>query len=1248
MERPGGVSMIDIRMIPEFDGSSLSAHEWLRKAESACRLCGVNDVARMIGLRLTGAAFEVYDQMAPEDQGKLDKVRERLLTAFAPDPFIAYDELITRRLRDRETADAFLAALRQLALPAGGVSERVMTSIFVRGLPEQIQDALRAGARMETLTLDELLSCARAMLAKGPSGWNGNLAIVAASSSSSPEARVPGTVLCCYACGGPNHFARDCMTQRQESYGRRQKTRKHSGKRRQGGCSGAGALPSLIKALPSVWIQVDGVDRRALVDSGCTSCVVHAPCCRRWSKQPTSLYTISGDKLRCAGVGTATLELREGHAVEVDVIVSEQKPLGFDLVLGIHAIQRLGGMFLDHQGDVLLGPLNARICASAHAEIRVEGAEFVAAYEPTLKSWKAAWKWANGCAPTILHNTKEEYPPAIAVRPAYEKELTTWIQNGWLIPYDEQRLGPPRALIPLMAVIQRAKGKVRPVLDFRELNGHIDTFTANSDVCANKIREWRRRGTNVTILDLRKAYLQIRVEESLWPYQTVMIHGRRYCLTRLGFGLNVAPSIMKAVVDKVLSLAPEVSRGSSAYLDDIFVDESVVNRRVVSKHLAEYGLESKTPESVWEGARVLGLNVWGERNMLRWKRGTEIAELPKKLTRRTVFSYCGELVGHYPVCGWLRVASAFVKREANSVTSRWDEPIHGGPVPQHLDEMVRQLKEHDPVQGRWDISGTVARIWVDASMLALGAALEVDGEIVEDGTWLRPDEARHINMAELDAVIKGLNLALTWKMKTVELMTDSATVHRWIEDGLLGKARLKTKAANEMLIRRRIETVLALVREYQLSLTVTLVRSIDNKADRLTRVPNRWIARPDMFGTQACAAAVNDEQSTVSLIVTVHHEAGHPGVRRTLYFARRRDPRISKREVRRVLSECDICKSIDPAPAKWKHGVLEVPQIWQRVGVDVTHYGKDLYLTMIDCGPSRFAIWRLLIHRSSVEVARHLESVFYERGAPEELLTDNDTAFRSREVRLVTERWGTRLRFRCAYAPSGNGITERCHRTIKVIAARTKCSIQEAVHRYNLTPRDDRNAITAPANAIHRYILRDRNEISTITPERSTDCPYSVGDAVWVRPHAGRCDSQYCKGLVTRVISDQAIEINGMPRHVRDVRRRNRTPQQTFGSAPQPAVNDPTEEYSKEQSRWVGIPTHAEEPVPTQSVHDQRQAQTDPRRSTRIRQQTRCRLLGCRPADCLGDQEGQRDATLVSEEEFSSTRDLEIRRECSE
>ncbi|KFD46673.1 hypothetical protein M513_12441 [Trichuris suis] len=269
-------------------------------------------------------------------------------------------------------------------------------------------------------------------------------------------------------------------------------------------------------------MRVGGVNRRVLVDSGCTSCIVHAPCCHQWKRQHTTLRTISGDVLRCAGTGTVRLEPCEGHTVVVDVIVSDRKPLGFDVVLGVNAIRLLGGMLLDRHGRVRFNSPSSPICAAADAKIRVEGADFIAMYDPALQGWTAAWKRANGNAPTVLRNTLEEYPPTAAARAAYEEELRTWIQNGWLIPYDERRLGPAKALIPLMAVVQRTKGKVRPVLDFRELNTHIDTFTPNSDVCADKLREWRRRSTNVSILDLRKAYLQIRIEKSLWPYRPVL------------------------------------------------------------------------------------------------------------------------------------------------------------------------------------------------------------------------------------------------------------------------------------------------------------------------------------------------------------------------------------------------------------------------------------------------------------------------------------------------------------------------------------------------------------------------------------------------------------------------------------------------------------------------------------------------------------------------------------------------------
>lgn len=96
--------------------------------------------------------------------------------------------------------------------------------------------------------------------------------------------------------------------------------------------------------------------------------------------------------------------------------------------------------------------------------------------------------------------------------------------------------------------------------------------------------------------------------------------------------------------------------------------------------------------------------------------------------------------------------------------------------------------------------------------MPLGAAVEVGGYTVEDASWLCKDDSSHINMPELDVVIKGLNLVLEWKMK-VELMMDSSAVHHWISDGLLGKSKLKTKATSVMLIRRRVGIELSVTEE---------------------------------------------------------------------------------------------------------------------------------------------------------------------------------------------------------------------------------------------------------------------------------------------------------------------------------------------------------------------------------------------------------------------------------------------------
>ncbi|XP_003369127.1 hypothetical protein Tsp_04553 [Trichinella spiralis] len=135
-----------------------------------------------------------------------------------------------------------------------------------------------------------------------------------------------------------------------------------------------------------------------------------------------------------------------------------------------------------------------------------------------------------------------------------------------------------------------------------------------------------------------------------------------------------------------------------------------------------------------------------------WRRDNDVGEVPDVLTRRSVFSYCGKLVSHFLVCGWQRIAAAYIKRKANDATTSWDEVIDGDELSRLIQEAALAVKKRDPARGRWDVSAEEAKIWVDTSSLAIGVALEVGGSIVEDAAWLRPDDAQHINMAELDAI----------------------------------------------------------------------------------------------------------------------------------------------------------------------------------------------------------------------------------------------------------------------------------------------------------------------------------------------------------------------------------------------------------------------------------------------------------------------------------------------------------------
>ena len=213
--------VFDIRLIPEFHGISPdhTVSEWLEQVELVCELCGVDNVERVLPLRLRGGALSVYRRLTRDQREDLSQVKQALLAAFAPDPFVAFDKFVSRRLRPGETVDEYLGDLQDLArLIEEKPSDRWLSCAFVSGLPGQVRQQLRGSSRMEHMTLEEILARARALMTEevevdehvAAAGKRRRVLPRVPVDPSSTSDQQDAAAVQCYKCGGPNHFARDC------------------------------------------------------------------------------------------------------------------------------------------------------------------------------------------------------------------------------------------------------------------------------------------------------------------------------------------------------------------------------------------------------------------------------------------------------------------------------------------------------------------------------------------------------------------------------------------------------------------------------------------------------------------------------------------------------------------------------------------------------------------------------------------------------------------------------------------------------------------------------------------------------------------------------------------------------------------------------------------------------------------------------------------------------------------------------
>ena len=684
-----------------------------------------------------------------------------------------------------------------------------------------------------------------------------------------------------------------------------------------------------------------------LIDTGATVSVLNLDKAPNVTVQSTRVVnTINGTKvlsvipyLTLMGVSLENCLGQRGPLLHID-------GLEIDGILGMDYIKAVGGIHVSFdeksrpkvEFSMPLHVLNA-ITPDSRLIKRIDMKDFLLEQhlrcDPRHPEWKykwiVRWKWLTEPQRHFgpVSYNKSELPKLH--QHLLEQEVQGWMDSGFIENVSLGERHQVQGLLSLIAVEQLHKPTtpVRPVLDYRWLNKLIHScpnegleYPMSAPMC---LRRWRAHQTGtMCLIDIKKAYLQIHVDpEQTWfqclrfPTETDV-----YRLTRLGFGLSISPKVLRVVLSEILP--SESFPTIDTYIDDNFLP--VADATAVRQRLREHGFETKEPEPVNE-SRVLGLQNSPDGT---WRRRGS-TPLLQKLTKRGVHSWTGKLVCHLPIAKWLRPCVSALKRLC--AVHEWDEPLDAHAL-HACNRLSKWLAERgDPCGGQWSYNPEeLWTLYTDASCTAYGAVLLIGDVYVEDQTYLRaPGDRRHINLAELIAVHKGIHLVALYRkalrrteQATINLKCDSKSVVAWLKRAQ-ERHWTSIKGLSAKVIEKQLLAISDDCSALGIKLQVDLIPSEGNLADPLSRVPDFLRGPEQPFDPQPIQNVVCtmtevpparferdqysrwkvDEATLMTLMLTIHEHEGA----QTLYDKLRNI--VSVKELRKRCQEfvrnCSVC-----------------------------------------------------------------------------------------------------------------------------------------------------------------------------------------------------------------------------------------------------------------------------------------------------------------------------------------------------
>jgi len=181
------------------------------------------------------------------------------------------------------------------------------------------------------------------------------------------------------------------------------------------------------------------------------------------------------------------------------------------------------------------------------------------------------------------------------------------------------------------------------------------------------------------------------------------------------------------------------------------------------------------------------------------------------------------------------------------------------------------------------------------------------------------------------------------------------------------------------------------------------------------------------------------------------------------------------RDIENLIARCSTCNSCrrqQPSEPLLPYSVPDYP--WQRVGADIfTLYGRD-YLLVVDYY-SKFPEICHLHGKTASEVIVNLKSIFSRNGIPEEVVADN-MPFGSREFHQFAVDWNFSITTTSPNYPKSNGQAERAIQTVKGLLRKAEQSGTDP----NIALLQYRNAAIAGSTLSPAQLLMSRNLRSKI------------------------------------------------------------------------------------------------------------------------------------------------------------------------